>query len=303
MNINIEPNLQTSTSSFFSALDVPAVIINKLKVPIYQREYDWDEDEIVRLLSDLDNYITADDFKIEIKESYFTGAVILEKLKSNIDNCFEVVDGQQRLTTLYLLNFLAYVITSYRYQNVDLTSFSPRALIRHQKRLEDQIIEESKKLSFGDFNNLVFDNDTDEIDDEVKYRISAEYLVNDKDLNLRFEISDSDNNNNLKTAILNTNIVENNKQLKLLIPNNNRYGENLETIFIHLYSSLSEVNLNNDQILDKMKERIDLYLNHSGVALIISENKDDSFKLFEVLNDTARKLTVLDLLKNYFVDG
>lgn len=302
MNINIEPKLQTSFNTFFPAENSQlSVKIQKIIVPIYQREYDWKDDEILRLLSDLDAYIST--ATNEQEESYFTGAVILEKLKiNNNDNFFEVVDGQQRLTTLYLLNYLAYIITCYRYRNIDGSILTPQKLGKHIGQLEQQIKDKSQRLSYGVFGNDVFDaEESDGYAEAIKQRISTDFLINK--VNLKFEINEVDQNEKLKDALLQSNISEHNSRPILNVPVDNRYGENLIIIFNHLFSTLEQVGDNNDKILEKISNQIELYLKCSGAALIISENKDDSFKLFEVLNDTARKLTVLDLLKNYFVES
>lgn len=62
----------------------------KYIVPIYQRNYAWDKMEIEQLIEDIEN---------ENKE-YFLGNLIVNKRDNNI---YEVIDGQQRLITLYLL--------------------------------------------------------------------------------------------------------------------------------------------------------------------------------------------------------
>lgn len=59
-------------------------------VPIYQRNYAWTKDEI----NDIND--VPDDFK----DKYYLGSLIVNQLGANV---FEVIDGQQRLTTLYLL--------------------------------------------------------------------------------------------------------------------------------------------------------------------------------------------------------
>lgn len=59
-------------------------------VPIYQRNYAWEELQIEQLIEDID---TAG-------ENYFLGNLIVNQKDSNL---YEVIDGQQRLTTLYLL--------------------------------------------------------------------------------------------------------------------------------------------------------------------------------------------------------
>lgn len=63
-------------------------------VPIYQRNYAWTKDEIEQLLNDIN------DTQDEGNGKYYLGSLIVNQLGANV---FEVIDGQQRLTTLYLL--------------------------------------------------------------------------------------------------------------------------------------------------------------------------------------------------------
>ena len=65
-------------------------------VPDYQREYVWTDKEVQQLLEDIDEQIGVGSDK-----EYFVG-MILVSLGSH-KNHFEVIDGQQRLTTFYLL--------------------------------------------------------------------------------------------------------------------------------------------------------------------------------------------------------
>lgn len=58
-------------------------------VPIYQRNYAWEKDQIEQLLQDI----------LDITDDYYLGNLIVNKSGNN----FEVIDGQQRLTTLYLM--------------------------------------------------------------------------------------------------------------------------------------------------------------------------------------------------------
>lgn len=59
-------------------------------VPSYQRGYRWGKDEVIRLLDDIYN---------KSQEKYCLQPVVVCKR----ENCYELVDGQQRLTTLYLI--------------------------------------------------------------------------------------------------------------------------------------------------------------------------------------------------------
>ncbi|MCK9558045.1 MAG: DUF262 domain-containing protein [Candidatus Cloacimonetes bacterium] len=65
-------------------------------VPDYQREYVWQEKEVVRLLDDI-----VDEMDGNSKTEYFVGTVIVTPRGSV--NQYDVIDGQQRLTTFYLI--------------------------------------------------------------------------------------------------------------------------------------------------------------------------------------------------------
>lgn len=67
-------------------------------IPAYQRPYSWEYDECFTLYSDI---MESFDDK-EGSEDYFIGNIVIAK--SNVDKSkLEVIDGQQRLTTLLLL--------------------------------------------------------------------------------------------------------------------------------------------------------------------------------------------------------
>lgn len=65
-------------------------------VPDYQREYVWTEKEVNQLLEDINEQID-----VGISREYFIGMVLVSPASQR--NHFEVIDGQQRLTTFFLL--------------------------------------------------------------------------------------------------------------------------------------------------------------------------------------------------------
>lgn len=71
---------------------------SKYIVPLYQRNYAWAQDEIEQLLQDL--YENFKKSKTNPTLNYFIGSLVVLKRK---DGLYEVIDGQQRLTTLSLL--------------------------------------------------------------------------------------------------------------------------------------------------------------------------------------------------------
>ena len=71
---------------------------DKYMIPLYQRNYSWGKDEIEQLIYDI--YNASDN----LNKNYYIGSLIVHKSKG----CYEVVDGQQRLTTINILNAVIY---------------------------------------------------------------------------------------------------------------------------------------------------------------------------------------------------
>lgn len=70
-------------------------------IPRYQRAYAWEDKEIIQLIDDINDN--------ELSKIYYIGSLIVSKIKGKFET-YEVVDGQQRLTTLFLLlQYLVYV--------------------------------------------------------------------------------------------------------------------------------------------------------------------------------------------------
>lgn len=63
-------------------------------VPDYQREYVWEEEQVEQLLDDL-----LDAYNADSKKAYFLGTIVT----FNSGSQFELIDGQQRLTTFFIL--------------------------------------------------------------------------------------------------------------------------------------------------------------------------------------------------------
>jgi uncharacterized protein with ParB-like and HNH nuclease domain len=114
-----------------SSLDYDPLIVENLFdassyyiVPAYQRGYSWSVEEIKELLSDLD-----DAFRNYPDEEYLLGQIIVcpsitNEVKLESINKLDLIDGQQRCTTLYL--------------------FLLRALSRIQTALEDKTLKISR---------------------------------------------------------------------------------------------------------------------------------------------------------------
>ena len=70
-------------------------------MPIYQRPYAWDKERVEQLWYDISEAYNNNQEDSEIDKNYFLGSIVL--VKSADEKSFDVVDGQQRLTTLTIL--------------------------------------------------------------------------------------------------------------------------------------------------------------------------------------------------------
>lgn len=163
---------------------------NIYQVPIYQRNYAWEDTEINALVKDVfDSYEKSK--KAPEKDSvYYIGTLVTYKRN---DNNFEVIDGQQRLTTIYLIlkaleenpkNKLTY---SARKKSKDTIEQLPKL---------PEVYDEGIKNGFGFAQNAIKEIVGDKKDEFKKYflnnvRIIHYQVPKDVDLNHYFEVMNS----------------------------------------------------------------------------------------------------------------
>lgn len=92
----------------------------KYTIPIYQRNFAWGTEQIEQLISDVHDAMTDGD------DNYFLGNLIVTERDSKAID-YEVIDGQQRLTTLYLL-------LTYLQNSGQLVPDTHRDRLRYQSR-------------------------------------------------------------------------------------------------------------------------------------------------------------------------
>ena len=74
---------------------------DKYVIPIYQRNYDWGEKEVLQLVEDVADYAKEDS-----NSKYYIGSAVVFVRNNNGQEYLETIDGQQRLTTLTILTIL-----------------------------------------------------------------------------------------------------------------------------------------------------------------------------------------------------
>ncbi len=68
-------------------------------IPVYQRPYVWDDEEIKKLLEDIKNTFTNSN-----ESNYFVGnTYVIKSLNQQREKQYELIDGQQRFTTFWLI--------------------------------------------------------------------------------------------------------------------------------------------------------------------------------------------------------
>ena len=67
-------------------------------IPEYQRPYAWGDEEVQTLFDDLVEYTHE-----EIESPYFLGTIVSYTNQDEGEKLQEIIDGQQRITTLFLL--------------------------------------------------------------------------------------------------------------------------------------------------------------------------------------------------------
>lgn len=89
---NINVNKQTVLQLLNSGQEI------KFLIPEYQRPYSWGDDEIITLFDDIWDF-SIDRTKPNGQKSYFLGSVV----SYTEDGVRQIIDGQQRITSLFLL--------------------------------------------------------------------------------------------------------------------------------------------------------------------------------------------------------
>lgn len=92
MSTSIQVNKQSVTELFESAKKKPFLI------PEYQRPYAWEEEQVDTLFEDIWDYSL--NYNNNMNDNYFLGSVVSFDNESGNQ---EIIDGQQRITTLFLL--------------------------------------------------------------------------------------------------------------------------------------------------------------------------------------------------------
>lgn len=302
-----------------------------INIPAYQRPYRWTSKYIRQVFEDYDDN----------SEEYFLGsAVLVEKVTNDIkDTTIDVIDGQQRITTLYLLNYIRYLLKREFTLEKLKKPYQPKAseycyqlkecycdLVGKNHVPFDTIIKRIDDLSDEDIDpndrveqlincykeQLCISELKGTAEETRKRRLERAHDFFDKE-QLCLKYSRSRYDKVLKDVLCSvfikqkpdTNIYE----LECLNENvedtfSKNYLDALKTIFDEIWSRAEmKVDSENANLINKCEKAIELsdsIIKNMSLCIVLTEDENDANKLFEVLNDRALDVEDLELIKNHF---
>lgn len=174
-------------------IQVTEIFQDKYVVPIYQRKYSWTDKEIEQLLEDIINR--------EENDKYFLGTLTVDKKE---DGRYEVIDGQQRLTTLCLIMIYLNKHIDDLDKNIDnMPSFEARQIYDNALNILKKMKKNEEVTEYEDNVKEIYDgyrcienyfkNNNDNLNDNFSKKLDNTFLVRvqvpkDTDLNHYFEI-------------------------------------------------------------------------------------------------------------------
>lgn len=225
----------------------------RLKIPTYQRDYSWSEEQWEELWSDIEK-------GKKNKNKHYMGSLVFISRK---DNILEVVDGQQRLTTIAILihsviKLLNELVKNDINKEENLERINIIRAYVGKKSSKDLTWE--NKLELNEENNIFYNT----------------YIMNfEQSEKLPIKISTS---NNL-----------------LLNCQNYFYNKIFEYANIKNLSSITPTKI------FKILELVDYIVENLIFVKIVATSELSAYTIFETLNDRGIDLSITDLLKNYLL--
>lgn len=244
-------------------------------IPVYQRNYAWEEDEITALIKDV--------YDSSLKKShpkYYIGTLVTYKRG---DSEYEVIDGQQRLTTIYII-LKAMGIKEFRHKltySARKISASTIANLDKYPNLGEDVdsgIRNGYKYAMKAINDIV---EKSKLESFKKYFLDYVHIIHynvpkDVDLNHYFEVMNSRGEQLEKHEIVKS-------WLSLYFE-----GDNEMTTFSRIWEACSEMNIYIQQA----------FHNTSVFGSNLHNFKKKDFdEMIPEQDETEGKETILNLLK------
>lgn len=295
---------------------------NKVNIPHYQRPYSWDKDMIKALV---------EDWHQQKESEYFAGSVVTVAYPS--EGFHELVDGQQRFTTIYLANYLLFLLlrVTTRQAIAQSKTLKIEKLLERLKKSEDYIFQ----IKSGNFSELIFQDiiGLEELDGEEKeinrelivaqfrnstglpdlYEGSEGYLIKysselSKYISNKRPLLTYDRKSfekllvNSLSRVVVTMTDQSEPRLKIIDQEISSVEKQYTDAIEQLFNSFKGLVENNRpfEIALNLIERVSAFIEEIKFCVVQTGDPKDAYTLFEVLNDRSKPLSDLDLIKNLF---
>jgi uncharacterized protein with ParB-like and HNH nuclease domain len=100
----IESTLDKRATAFeVGTISLLDLFKNKLTIPDFQRPYEWDKRLVLKLFQDIDEHFFFLNQLVSNANGFYLGSILLNRTNKNE---LQIIDGQQRLTTFLILDYL-----------------------------------------------------------------------------------------------------------------------------------------------------------------------------------------------------
>ncbi|WP_368247792.1 DUF262 domain-containing protein [Clostridium perfringens] len=286
----------------------------QLYIPRYQRDYSWGKAEVTEFMNDILSEITVNDEKELVGSEYFFGTILLAGRFNQRDKELEVIDGQQRITTITI--FLSALAKSLFNIQQEKLGNSVWGYIMNEddngepyKILKNETVDDYFQYLIQMKEEYELKKPIDEEQENIKYAYDYfVYILKEnnirsklKEVNKNIELDNIDYLNILKVIrdqLLNSNIVciatEDKKSANSIFEILNAKGKKLESIDLiknSIFSYLDTVeptdhannvwkNIKNTLVSRKDRVELSTFFRHYWISKYKKVKEDQLYKEF-----------------------
>lgn len=306
-----------------------------VNIPYYQRPYRWKEKQITNLIQDFHKNKHEN-----TNAEYFVGSVVLVE-DADTPNRYDIIDGQQRVTTVFLLNYLLFLIQrsyveeliSTKGSNLDgplndlnetYSSLLGSRYTADFSNMRDTIIEKMETL------NDLADSERDQLYSEIAELYRKTVFLPERDFSdlkkyddeyetlqksfiqpdhLALSYSRKTFNITLKEALSKVCVIvskDDNPHLRIIGESDLKNANILQytNAIKYEFETIKSLAVLTGRPLQNTREILKYMkeiIENVRFCVIMTGNEKDAYTLFEVLNDRAMEIEDLELIKNLFL--
>lgn len=246
-----------------SLLDSNSIIFS---IPLNQRNYSWKKSNLEELWEDLIKLIGQQD------GYHYLGVISLisnNSSKVGLSN-YQIIDGQQRLTSMLLL------VAALRDIYISMNDTNKALEIQKDYLLTKQTREVHDKLTVSELDHYTFSNLVNICIEKSSHKVSLK-----EDHEIAFKT---------------------NKGRRVISKNAHFVNADMVRAYNFMYNSIYSLikNLDNEEKMEKLLD-LEEALGNLDITLITSEDIESIFNFFNSLNNRGLKLNQMDIIRNKFL--